>query len=83
MSGLRRQRPDRPSALDATVSRTDPLTVLVDSFDGGAMIRHEWEVAGWQPRPDATPAVGDDCLVVLSDAGRAWVVVGNWTGARP
>lgn len=81
----RQNRTARPVAFEAVVNNPGPdgLTVLVDDFDSHRVARDEWEVAGWQSRADAVPAAGDECLVVVSDAGRRWVVVGNWTGTPP
>lgn len=85
MSALRRQATPAVAsgpALEARVSNPDPaaLTVTIDSFDGDAPARHAWEVAAWPRTPGATPARGDRCLVVMSETGRPWVVVGDWSG---
>lgn len=82
MSALRRQPAASPLALEARVSDPDPaaLTVTIDAFDGDALARHAWEVASWPRTGGATPARGDRCLVVMSEIGRPWVVVGDWTG---
>lgn len=85
MSALRRHAPSSPATYEARIANADPdaLTVLIDAFDDGLHHRHEWEVAGWPRSPDTTPTRGDLCLVTFSDTGRAWVLVGNWTGAAP
>lgn len=82
MSALRRQAPASPLALEARVSNPDPaaLTVTIDAFDGDALARDAWEVASWPRSGGAMPARGDRCLVVMSEIGRPWVVVGDWTG---
>jgi hypothetical protein len=85
VSALRRQATPAVAsgpALEARVSNPDPaaLTVTIDSFDGDAPARHAWEVASWPRAAKATPARGDRCLVVMSETGRPWVVVGDWSG---
>jgi hypothetical protein len=68
--------------MEARVSNPDPaaLTVTIDAFDGDALARDAWEVASWPRSGGAMPARGDRCLVVMSEIGRPWIVVGDWTG---
>lgn len=74
-------RRQTPLAVEARVAHPAPdaLTVVIDSFGD----RDEWEVVSWPAAPDAVPASGDRCLVVMSEIGRPWVVAGDWTGTPP
>lgn len=50
---------------------SDRIAVVVPDFDPN----YQWEQCRWQSRDGATmPVRGDECLVVLSNRGEAWVI---------
>ena len=71
------QTPGVPvTCVHATIANTpttldDDLYVLVDAFDGGAQ---QWGPCRWVPA-NATPAAGDECMLVLAEDDSApWVL---------
>lgn len=72
---LRKEPPQRMSwhgeVAVAPTDLSDRLSVIVPDFDPEAV----WENCRWQARSDvALPAVGDSCLVIMSNRAEAWVV---------
>jgi hypothetical protein len=47
-----------------------PFNVTIPDFDGQV---HAFEIRRWQARAMTIPAVGDQALVILDDAGEPWV----------
>lgn len=55
------------SKAPATIA--DPMQVTIEGFDD----RYAYEIDRWQSRGATIPAVGDEVLVLLDDAGEPWV----------